>query len=189
MVQAANLAITDIQTPGTYNPGDTVTVSVTLDYSFDQATDIAPSVWNNNTQTFVSTVEDTVTGAGTKTYDMEFVADEHGTDYYLVAYYIDGQEIIYTDDVGIVAFKLEDTDGGTGIEIPSLKDLGLPTDIDVEEIQSQITEYVDQLKDLIPEDLSQIEEEVKERTGIPGYPVEALMLGGAALVYALRRRN
>ena len=183
------MAITDLQTPGTYNSGENVSVSVTLEYNFDQSTDIAPSVWNNKTQTFVATVEDTVSGVGSKTYDLEFVADEKGTDYYLVAYYVDGQDIVYTDEVGIVAFKLEDTDVGTGIEIPSLEDLGLPTDIDIDEIKNQITDYVGQLRDLIPDDLSDIEDEVRERTGIPGFPLEALVLGASALVYALRRRD
>ena len=183
------MAITDLQTPGTYNSGENVSVSVTVGYNFDQSTDIAPSVWNNKTQTFVATVEDTVSGVGSKTYDLEFVADEQGTDYYMVAYYVDGQDIVFTDEVGIVAFRLEDTDVGTGIEIPSLEDLGLPTDIDIDEIKNQITDYVGQLRDLIPDDLSDIEDEVRERTGIPGYPLEALVLGASALVYALRRKD
>lgn len=189
--QQNGMAITNIVTPGTYNEGDDVTVSVTVGYNFDTATDIAPSVWNNKTQMFIATAEDTVTGTGTKTYDLEFVADEPGTDYYMIAYYVEGEDIIYTDEVGIAAFKLEDTDVDTGIEIPSLDDLGLPTEIDVEQIQNQITEYIDMIGDLnitIPEELGDVEEKVKEVTGIPGFPVTALALGVAALL-AKRRRQ
>jgi hypothetical protein len=185
------MAITDVQTPSTYNPGENVTVSVTVGYNFDQATDIAPSVWNNKTQMFVATVDDTVNGMGTKTYDLEFVADEQGTDYYMLAYYIDGQDIVYTPDVGIVPFRLEDTEVDTGVEIPSLDDLNLPVDIDFDEIQNQIGDYINQLRNIeieIPEELEGVEEEVKRLTGIPGYPVEALILGAAALIYAVRRR-
>jgi hypothetical protein len=185
------MAITDVQTPSTYNPGENVTVSVTVGYNFDQATDIAPSVWNNKTQMFVATVDDTVNGMGTKTYDLEFVADEQGTDYYMLAYYIDGQDIVYTPDVGIVPFRLEDTEVDTGVEIPSLDDLNLPVDIDFDEIQNQIGDYINQLRNIeieIPEELEGVEEEVKRLTGIPGYPVEALIFGAAALIYAVRRR-
>ena len=184
------MAITDLKTPGTYNEGDDVTVSVTVGYNFDTATDIAPSVWNNKTQMFVATAEDTVSGMGTKTYDLVFVADEPGTNYYMIAYFVSGQDIIYTDEVGIIAFKLEDTTVDTGIEIPSLDDLGLPTDINIDEIQTQITEYIDKLSDLditIPDELEDVEEKVKEVTGIPGFPIEALALGAAALL-AIRRR-
>jgi hypothetical protein len=188
--QQNGMAITNIMTPGTYNEGDDVTVSVTVGYSFDTATDIAPSVWNNKTQMFIATAEDTVSGTGTKTYDLVFVADEPGTDYYMIAYYVEGEEIIYTDEVGIVAFKLEDTDVDTGIELPSLDDLGLPTDINVEQIQNQINEYIDMIGDLnitIPDELGDVEEKVKEVTGIPGFPIEALALGAAVLL-AKRRR-
>ncbi len=184
------MAITDIQTPGSYNTGENVTVSVTVGYNFDTATDIAPSVWNNRTQIFVATAEDTVSGMGTKNYDLEFVADEPGTDYYLVAYFVDKGDIIYTDEVGIVAFRLEDTDIDTGIEIPSLDDLGLPTDINIDQIQDQIGNYIDQLSNLnltIPDELSDIEDTIKEQTGIPGFPVEALILGAAALLVTRKR--
>jgi hypothetical protein len=190
--QQNGMGITDLETPDTYNEGDDVTVSVTVAYNFDTATDIAPSVWNNKTQMFVSTAEDTVTGTGTKTYDLEFVADEPGTNYYMIAYYVSGEDIIYTDEVGIVAFKLEDTGVDTGIEIPSLEDLGLPTDIDVEQIQNQINEYIDMIGDLnitIPDELEDVEEKVKEVTGIPGFPVEALILGAAVLLSARKRSN
>ena len=189
--QQNGMAITNIVTPGTYNEGDDVTVSVTVGYSFDTATDIAPSVWNNKTQIFVATAEDTVSGTGTKTYDLEFVADEPGTDYYMVAYYVEGGDIIYTDEVGIVAFKLEDADVDTGVEIPSLDDLGLPTDINVDQIKNQINEYIDMIGDLnitIPDELGDVEEKVKEVTGIPGFPVEAIVLG-AAILLAKRRRS
>ena len=185
------MAITNLQTPGNYNPGENVIVSVTVAYNFDSTTDIAPSVWNNKTQTFVATAEDTVSSTGTQTYDLEFVADEPGTDYYMIAYYVDNGDIVYTDEVGIVPFRLEDTSIDTGVKLPSLEDLGLPTDINVEEIQQQIGEYIDKLGDLnitIPEDLGQVEEQVKQLTGIPGFPIEALVLGAAVLVFAARRR-
>ena len=183
------MGITNVETPDGFNEGDNVTVKVTVGYNFEEPTDIAPSVWNNRTQTFVGTVEDTVSGMGVKTYDISFIADEPGTSYFMVAYFVNGSDIVYTDEVGIVPFRLEDETAGPGVDIPSLEDFGLPTEIDLEEIQNQITDYVSRLRDLIPDDLSEIEDEVRERTGIPGYPLEALVLGASALVYALRRRD
>jgi len=41
----------------------------------------------------------------------------------------------------------------------------------------------------IPDEVSQIEEEIKERTGIPGFPVEAILTGAAAVGLALRKRD
>jgi len=187
------MAITDIQLPTNYTPGENVTISVTVAYNFDQTTDIGPSVWNNKTQTFIATVEDTVTGMGTKTYDLTFVADEPGTVYFMVAYFVNSVgDIDYTDEVGLVPFRLEDTNIDTGVEVPSIDDLDLPTDIDLNEIQDQISEYIDKLSNLnitIPDELGDVEEEVKRITGIPGYPIGSLVLGAAAALYLTRRKN
>ena len=41
----------------------------------------------------------------------------------------------------------------------------------------------------IPEEVTQIEEAIKEKTGIPGFPVEAILVGAAAIGLALRKRD
>jgi hypothetical protein len=49
---------------------------------------------------------------------------------------------------------------------------------------------LDLLKNIeIPEEVAQIEEEIKEKTGIPGFPVEAILIGAAAVGLALRKRR
>ncbi|MBD3171431.1 hypothetical protein GF326_03060 [Candidatus Bathyarchaeota archaeon] len=183
------IGILNVELPDSFNEGDNVSVSVQVGYNFSSPTDIAPSIWNNNSQTFVGSVEDTVNGLGIKTYDIDFIADAPGIVYYAVAYYVSGDEITYSEEAGLVPFHLEDENTDNGIKIPSIEDLGLPTDIDLDEIQNQIGDYVSQLKDAIPDDLTGIEDEIKERTGIPGYPVGALILGLAALMIMNRIRS
>ena len=41
----------------------------------------------------------------------------------------------------------------------------------------------------ISEEVTQIEEAIKEQTGIPGFPVEAILVGAAAIGLALRKRD
>jgi hypothetical protein len=185
------LGITKIKTPDSFNVGDNVSVKVTVGYSFNKATDIAPSIWDNNSQSFVGGVNDNVNGQGTKTYDIVFVADDPGTVYYVVAYYTKNENVVYDNQTGLVPFRLEDKSTDVGVSIPSIEDLGLPKNINVDEIKNQISNYVDKLKNLnvtIPDDLSGIKKEVEQRTGIPGYPIGALLLGAATLVWLKRRR-
>ncbi len=189
-VSSNAMAITNIQTPGSYNTGENVTVTVKVSYNFDQATDIAPSIWDNSSQSFIGGVNDNVKGQGAKTYDIVFVADDPETVYFAVGYYTQDENIVYDNQTGLVPFKLEDKSADVGVSIPSLQDLGLPDNVNVDEIKNQIGDYVDKLKNInvsLPDDLSGIEEEVKQRTGIPGFPVEALLLGVATLIWIRRR--
>ncbi len=186
------MAITDVKKPTSYTPGENVTLTITVDYSFASETDVAPSVWNNNTWTFIATEEDTLVGTGTNTYDLEFMADEAGTAYYAIAYFVEDGNIIYDENHGIVPFVLE-SDGGQST-IPSLDNIDLPSNIDVDEIKNQINDYIGYGLDFIenieiPDELKDVEDTIKEKTGIPGYPVDSLLAGAALLGLYLRKKR
>lgn len=186
-------AITDLRKPSSYTPGENVTMTLTLEYSFSSETNVAPSIWNNNTWTFIATEEDTLVGTGTKTYDLEFMADETGTAYYAIAYFIENEEIIYDEYHGIVPFVLE-SDGDTQQSLPSLDDIDLPSNIDVDEIKSQINDYIGYGLEFIenievPDELKEVEETIKEKTGIPGYPVDSILAGATLLGLYLRKKR
>ena len=186
------MAITDVTKPTSYTPGENVTLTITVDYSYTVETAVAPSVWNNNTWTFIATVEDTLVGTGTKTYDLEFMADEAGTAYYAIAYFVEDENIIYDENHGIVPFVLE-SDGDQST-IPSLDKIDLPSNIDVDEIKNQINDYIGYGLDFIenievPDELKDVEDTIKEKTGIPGYPVDSILVGTALLGLYLRRRK
>ena len=188
------LVISDIQLPSSYNPGENVTVGLTLDYSFEAQTDIAPSVWNNNTWMFISTVEDSVVGSGSKTYNLEFMADDPETVYYILAYYIENEEIVYDEYHGLESFVLDLSTGGSSLTPSSGDNIKLPTDINVDEIKSQINDYIGYGLEFIekievPDELKDVEETIKEKTGIPGFPFEALVAGATLLGLALKRRS
>jgi len=191
-VPTGTMAITNIQTPDGYNVGENVSVKVTVAYSFDTATDIAPSIWDNSSMSFVGGVNDNVNGQGSKTYDIVFVADDPGTVYFAVGYYTQNENIVYDNQTGLVSFRLEDKSTDVGISTPSIQDLGLPDKVNVDEIKNQITTYVDQLKNInvtIPDELSGIKEQVEQQTGIPGFPIGALFIGAAALIWVKRCRH
>ena len=64
----------------------------------------------------------------------------------------------------------------------------------MDEISRALNETIaiglDYIKDIeVPEELAGIEETIKEKTGIPGFPVEALVAGATLLGLALRKRD
>lgn len=81
--------------------------------------------------------------------------------------------------------------GGSTSDPPSFENIELPSNIDVDEIKNQINDYIGYGLELIenievPEELKEVEETIKEQTGIPGYPVTSIMAGLALLGYILR---
>jgi len=100
------------------------------------------------------------------------------------------------DPGGYMEFTLSEGSSGT-TSIPS--GTGLPDGLDLSDLNmDQITSaledtYQKGLEMLenfeIPEEVTQIEEAIKEQTGIPGFPVEAILVGAADIGLALRKRD
>ena len=93
-----------------------------------------------------------------------------------------------------MAFTLSGGSGGSvipdGVKIPDGLDL---SNIDVDQITSALNETyqkgLDFLENIeVPEEISDLEEKIKEQIGIPGYPLESILLA-ATLGFALRKRK
>ncbi len=185
--------VTDVRVVGDVALGQNTTIEVDLEYNF-LGIPLALTVIDENSDVR-SQISDTIQGNGKKTYTMSMKTLETDDTSFFAAiayYFIDGRWT-YMDPNGYMPFTLGQGGGSgssDGIELPDGIDFSA---IDMEQITSKLNDTIqkglDILKDVeIPDELSDIEDTIKEKTGIPGYPVEALVLGAAVLVYASRRR-
>jgi len=191
VIRGYYIEVTEVRPVGNIVLGQNVTIEVDIKYNFLEVP-LVPTIMDQNYEIRGDT-SDTIQGSEEKTYTITMWTTESDESMYFAAvayYYIDGNWT-YQEPWGVKPFTLEG--GGVipdGIKLPEGIDF---SDIDVDEIASTLNDTIqkglDKLKDVIPDDLSEIEDEVRERTGIPGFPMEALLLGASTLVYALRRRD
>ena len=171
--------------------GENATVEITIKYNFPIQAPLVPSIFDED---FVLRGEttDEIQGLGETTYTVSMMT-EAGDDsevFYAVAYYYVDGNWTFMDPDGYMAFTLS-AGGSGGSLIPDGFEL---PDIDMDQITSTLNETfrkgLDLLKNIeIPDEVAQIEEEIKEKTGIPGFPVEAILIGAAAVGLALRKRR
>jgi hypothetical protein len=111
--------------------------------------------------------------------------------FYAVAhYFIDGNWTLM-EPGGYMMFTLE----GGSVDPSEQGCIRIPggSDIDMDKISRALNETItiglDYIGDIeTPEEFSDIEETIKEKTCIPGFPVEALNTGATLLGLALRKR-
>ena len=185
--------VTDIRTVGDVVSGQNVTIEVDVKYNFLEVP-LVPTIIDQNYEIRGKT-SDTIQGYGNKTYTISMETRETDDSAYfaVVAYYFIDGNWTYMDPNGYMAFTLGQggaTNDPDSVEIPDTIDF---SSIDVEKISNMLNDTIQKGLDIlddveIPDELSGIEDTIKEQTGIPGYPIEALILGAAMLVYVARRR-
>jgi hypothetical protein len=175
--------------------GQNATVEVTVEYNFMQVP-LVVSILDDQFEPR-GTTSDEIGDYGETVYSIPMVTKtgDEGKMFYAIAHYFIDGNWTYMDPGGYMAFTLEggavDQSTPEGFEIPGGFDL---SNIDMDQIASTLNDTfqrgLDLLSDVeIPEELEDIEETIKEKTGIPGFPVEAILVGFTALGYALRKRN
>lgn len=186
--------VTDVRPVGEIILGQNVTIEVDIEYNFLEVP-LVPTIMDHNYEIRGET-SDTIQGNGEKTYTVTM--ETHETDdtsvFAVVAYYFIEGKWTYMDPDGYMPFTLGQGDNTSipdGTELPDGFDF---SDIDIEQITSKLNDTIQRGLDLlddveIPDELSGVEETIKEKTGIPGFPVEALVLGAVVLVYMTRRRH
>jgi hypothetical protein len=189
--------VEDVKTVGDVVIGENATVEITIKYNFPIQSPLVPSIFDDEFQ-LRGDASDEIQGSGETTYTISMYTQtgDESKVFYAVAYYFVDGNWTFMESGGYMPFTLEGgSSDGTGspggIEIPNGFDL---SGIDVDQITSTLNDTFQKGLDLlenveIPEELSNIEETIKEQTGIPGFPVEALIVGATALGYALRKRN
>lgn len=176
--------------------GHNATVEVTVEYNFMQVP-LVVSILDDQFEPR-GTASDEIGDYGESKYSISMETRQGDTDqvFYAVAHYFIDGNWTYMDPGGYMAFTLEggSSDGAGsigGIEVPEGFDL---SGLDVEKITSTLNDTfqrgLDLLKDVeIPDEITEIEETIKEQTGIPGFPGESILVGVTALGLALRRRE
>ena len=187
--------VTDVTPVGEVTIGQNATIEVTVEYNFMQVP-LVVSILDDQFEPR-GTASDEIGDYGESLYSisMETKTGDEGKMFYAIAHYFIDGNWTYMDPNGYMAFTLEggavDPGSPDGVEIPGGFDL---SDIDVDQITSTLNETfqrgLDLLKDVeIPEELGDIEETIKEKTGIPGFPYEAIIVGTSLLGLALRKRD
>lgn len=177
--------------------GENATIEIVIKYDYPIQSPLVPSILDENFElrgdTFDEILDD---GLETYTVSMTTRAGDDSKIFYAVAYYYVDGNWTFMDPGGYMPFTL--SEGSSGVtSIPS--GTGLPDGLDLSDINmDQITRALEDtyqkglemLENIeIPEEVTQIEEVIKERTGIPGFPVEAILVGAAAIGLALRKRD
>jgi len=185
--------VTDVRTVGDVVLGQNVTLEVDIEYNFMEVP-LVPTILDQDFE-IRGKASDTISGYGENTYTISMETRETDDTMYfaVMAYYFIDGNWTYMDPNGYMPFTL---DQGEVSDDPEVVDL--PDNIDFSEIDldkytktlnNTLQRGLDLLDDVeVPDELSGIEDTIKERTGIPGYPVEVLILGTLLLVYLARRR-
>ncbi len=185
--------VTDVRPVGEVVLGQNMTIEVDILYNFLEVP-LVPTIMDHNYEVRGET-SDVIQGYGNTTYliSMETKETDDTAFFAVIAYYYIDGNWTYMDPNGYIPFTLSQgsTDVSEDVELPNEIDF---SDINVDEITNKLNDTIqmglDLLEDVeIPDELSDIEDTIKEQTGIPGYPVEALVLGAAALLAAKRRRS
>ncbi len=187
--------VTDVTPIGGVTLGQNATVEVTVEYNFMQVP-LVVSILDDEFEPR-GTASDEIGDYGESKYQISTITmtDDGGKVFYAVAHYFIDGNWTYMEPGGYMAFTLEggavDPGSPGGVEISGGFDL---SDIDLDQITSTLNDTfqrgLDLLKDVeIPEELGNIEETIKERTGIPGFPVGAVIVGVSLIGLAMRRRD
>ncbi|MCJ7732361.1 hypothetical protein MUP51_08605 [Candidatus Bathyarchaeota archaeon] len=187
--------VDDVRPVGEVVIGENVTVEIVVKYSFPIKSPLVPSIFDDGFELRGDT-SDEIQGSGETTYTvtMATVEGDESRVFYAVAYYFIDGNWTFMDPDGYKAFTLSGDSGGSvvpdGVKIPDGLDL---SNIDVDQITSALNETyqkgLDFLENIeVPEEIFDLEEKIKEQTGIPGYPLESILLA-AALALALRKRK
>lgn len=185
--------VKDVRTVGDVVLGQNVTLMVDIEYNFLEVP-LVPTILDQDFEIRGKT-SDTISGNGENTYTISIKTREtDDTAYFAVMayYFIDGNWT-FMDPHGYMPFTLSQggvSDDPTVVDLPDNIDF---SDIDLDKFRKTFNDTIQKGLDLlgdvdVPDELSGIEDTIKERTGIPGYPVEALILGILVLVYYVRRR-
>jgi hypothetical protein len=187
--------VTGVNPTGEVSLGQNFTVEVKIEYNFMQVP-LVVSILDDQFEPRAQTSDD-IGDYGEKTYSLSMETRSGDTDkvFYATAHYFIEGNWTLMEPGGYMLFTLEggevDMSGQGGTGTSGGFDF---SEINVEEIGRTFNETIkiglDYIKDIeIPEELSGIEKTIKEKTGIPGFPVEALLAGGTLLGYALRRKD
>ncbi len=187
--------VTEVTPFGEITLGQNASVEVTVEYKFMQVP-LVVSILDDQFEPR-GQASDEIGDYGESKYSISMETRSGDTDkvFYAIAHYFIDGNWTYMDPGGYMMFTLEggavapDSQGGIGV--PSGFDI---SDINMDQITSTLNDTfqrgLDLLKDVeIPEELSGIEETIKEKTGIPGFPVEALIAGASLLGLVLRKRD
>ena len=178
--------VTGVTPVGEVILGLNATFDVTVEYNFLQVP-LVVSILDDQLELRAQT-SDEISDYGENVYTLSMVTGSEDTDkvFYAVAhYFIDGNWTAM-DPKGYMAFSLDGESSGIsgGSDIPEGLDL---SGIDVEKISRALNETIaiglDYIRDI------EIPDEIKEKTGIPGFPVEAIFAGAALLGLALKKRE
>ncbi len=191
IIRGYYIFVKDVEIIGEVVLGQNVTVEMTIDYNYPILSPLVPSIFNEDFEPIADT-SDEIQGAGETTYTLSMrtsPGDDVKTFYAVAYYYVDGNWT-FMESGGYMPFTISEDGSGSSI-IPD--NFELP-DIDIDQITSTLNQTFQQGLDLlknieIPDEVAQIEEEIKERTGIPGFPVETILMGAAAVGLALRKRD
>jgi len=189
--------VKDVKIVGDVVLGQNVTVEMTIEYDYPIQSPLVPSIFDENFElrgdTFDEILDD---GEETYTISMTTRIGDDSKVFYAVAYYFVDGNWTFMESGGYMPFTLSEGSSGatslpSGSELPDGLDL---SDINMDQITSVLEDTyqkgLELLKNIeIPDEVAQIEEEIKERTGIPGFPVEAILIGAAAVGLVLRKRD
>lgn len=189
IIRGYYIFVNDVEIVGDVVLGQNVTVEMTIEYNYPILSPLVPSIFNEDFEP-IADASDEIQGSGETTYTLSMrtsPGDDAKTFYAVAYFYVDGNWR-FMESGGYMPFTISADGSGSSI-LPD--NFELP-DIDIDQITSTLNQTFQQGLDLlknieIPDEVAQIEEEIKERTGIPGFPVEAILMGAAAVGLALRK--
>lgn len=186
--------VTDVNPVGQVTLGQNATVEATVEYNFMHVP-LVVSILDDQFEPR-GTASDEIGDYGESKYTLSMTTQPGDSDkvFYAVAHYFIDGNWTFMEPGGYMMFTLE----GGSLTPDSSGGIGTPgfdiSDIDMDQITSTLNDSfqrgLDILKNVeVPDELSGIEETIKERTGIPGFPVGALVAGVSLIGLALRRRD
>ena len=186
--------VTDVTRVGEVVMGENTTIEVTVKYNFPILSPLVPSIIDDQFEPR-GDATDEIQGSGETTYSIQMrtQAGDEAKTFYAVAYYFVDGNWTFMDPDGYLAFTLDAGSSGStgGIDLPDGFDL---SGIDMDKISRTLNEtikigleYISNIE--VPKELSGIEETIKEKTGIPGFPVEALIVGASLLGLFLLKKE
>ncbi len=185
-----------IDAPEQVSPGEEFEISVYTEYHFNAPTAVNPTIYDPMTESVVAATGETLDSKGQRGFTFNVVAPEGSGEYFLYAvnYFDVGGELTFNENGGIQTIVLQLGQGGTGSTLPvdpsEIKEI-IPDDISIEDLVELIPEGVNidltelGLPDSVTDGIEKVEE-VAKNNGVPGYPVEVILLALVAVLVYLR---